>query len=88
MSLFVPYFVVTQIYDKKGRHDTDCIQARDRPYTNCVCTVGVPASYRRAKGAPPLKPECGSTNLNNASQNENLMVRNCNLMFGCVGVIT
>ena len=70
------------------RHDTDCIQARDRAYTNCVCTVGVPASYRRAKGAPPLKPECGSTNLNNASQNENLMVRNYNLMFGCVGVIT
>jgi len=43
---------------------------------------------RRAKGAPPLKPECGSTNLSNANQNKNLMVRNYNLMFGCVGVIT
>jgi hypothetical protein len=88
VSLSVSFFVVAQIYDKKDRHDTDCIQARDRPYTNCVCTVGVPASYRRAKGAPPLKPECGSTNLSKENQNTNLIVRNYDLMFGSVGVIT
>lgn len=50
VSFFVPYLVVVQICNKTDRHDTDCIQARDRAYTNCVCTVGVPASYRRAKG--------------------------------------
>lgn len=45
-------------------------------------------SHRRAKGDSPLKPECGSTNLSDVNRNKNLMVRNHNLMFGCVGVIT
>jgi hypothetical protein len=70
-------------------------QARYRLYTGTRPSVYKLRLYRRracilsaCQRVAPLKPECGSTNLSNANQNKNLMIRNKNLMFSCVGVIT
>ena len=52
VSLYVPHFVVAQIYNKTDRHDTDVYRHETDCIQTAFDTLGVPVNIVVPKGRP------------------------------------